>query len=142
MTMQLTKNFKLEEFIKSDTAEEKGIDNTPNEEQLENIKWTASQLQEIRYCYKQPMYITSGFRCEELNEAVNGSKTSAHKKGLAVDVNQGSKTRNKHLFDLIRNLMKFGLPIDQLINEYDYSWIHIGFKSKGEEPRKQIFKIV
>lgn len=138
--MQLTKNFKLEEFTNSYTAEQKGIDNTPNEEQLENIKFLAEQLQIIRNAYKKPIFIVGGFRSKELNAAVGGSKTSQHMQGLAADIDQGTRQKNKNLFDLIKSLMKVGLPVHQLINEYDYDWIHIGFKK--ENPRGQIFKIV
>ena len=137
--MQLTKHFKLEEFTKSNTAEEKGIDNTPNAEQLENIKFVAEQLEFIRNTYKQPIFISSGYRCEELNDAVGGSKTSQHKQGLAVDIQQGSKQRNHNFFKLVRSLMKLGLPIDQLINEKNYSWVHIGFKQ--ENPRFQVLHL-
>lgn len=126
--MQLTKNFTLEEFIKSETADKLKINNTPNKEQLNNIKFMAEQLQLVRNAYKQPIIITSGFRCEELNNALKGSKTSFHRLGLAVDINQGSRAKNKHLFELIKSLMKVGLLVDQLINEQNYSWIHIGFK--------------
>lgn len=134
--MQLTKNFKLEEFIKSNTATAKGIDNTPTEEQLENIKFVAEQLQLIRNTYKQPIYITSGFRSEKLNNAVGGSKTSQHMDGLAVDINQGSKTRNHNLFLIIKRMMKVGLQVHQLIDENNFNWIHIGFKQ--DNPRGEI----
>lgn len=139
--MELTKNFKLEEFTKSSTATKNGIDNTPSEEILENIKYVAEQLQLIRNSYKMPIHISSGYRCKELNTAVNGSKTSQHMQGLAVDINQGSKTRNHNLFKLVRNMMKIGLPVQQLIDEYDYSWIHIGFAPIGQEPRLQVLHI-
>ncbi len=125
--MKLTKNFTLEEMVQSDIAITKGIDNTPNEEQLENIKFVAEQLQLIRNAYKQPIYITSGFRSEELNNAVKGSSTSYHKRGLAVDISQGSKARNKHLFELVRSLMKVGLMCVELIDEKNYSWLHLSF---------------
>lgn len=137
--MQLTPHFKLEEFTKSNTAEELGIDNTPNAAQLENIKFVAEQLEFIRNTYKMPINISSGFRCEKLNAAVGGSKTSQHKQGLAVDIQQGSKTRNHNFFLLVRRLMKLGLPIDQLINEKNYSWVHIGFKQ--ENPRLQVLHL-
>ena len=137
--MKLTNNFTLEEFIKSNTADELGINNTPNQEQLDNIKFMAEQLQLVRNAYKQPIFITSGFRCEALNNAVKGSKTSYHKLGLAVDINQGSRAKNKHFFDLVKSLMKVGLLVDQLINEQNYSWIHIGFKQVN--PRLQILKL-
>ena len=139
--MELTKNFKLEEFTKSETATQKGIDNTPSKDILENIKYMAEQLQIIRNSYKMPINISSGYRCEDLNQAVKGSKTSQHKQGLAVDINQGSRTRNHNLFKLVRNMMKIGLPVQQLIDEYDYSWIHIGFAPIGQEPRLQVLHI-
>lgn len=137
--MRITNNFTLEEFTLSETADKLGINNLPNQEQFDNIKFMAEQLQLVRNAYKQPIYITSGFRCEELNNAVKGSKTSFHRLGLAVDINQGSRAKNKHLFELIKSLMKVGLLVDQLINEKDYSWIHIGFKQ--ENPRLQILKL-
>lgn len=136
---KLTANFKLSEFLKSETAEKNKIDNTPNQEQLNNIAWTAEQLQLIRNTYKQPMFITSGFRSEELNTAINGAKNSYHKKGLAVDINQGSKTKNRNLFELVRRMIKVGLPVDQLINEKNYSWVHIGFAK--ENPRLQVLHL-
>ena len=136
---KLTANFRLSEFLKSETADKKNIDNTPNQEQLDNIVWTAQQLQLIRNTYKQPMFITSGFRSEALNSAINGAKNSYHKRGLAVDINQGSKTRNKNLFLLVKRMMKLGLPVDQVINEKDYSWVHIGFAR--ENPRLQVLHL-
>ena len=134
--MQLTKNFKLSEFTDSDTATAKGIDNTPTDEHLENIKFVAEQLQLIRNTYKQPINISSGYRCEELNTAVNGSKTSQHMQGLAVDINQGSRTKNHNLFLIVKRMMKVGLKVHQLIDEKNFNWIHIGFKQNN--PRGEI----
>lgn len=137
--MRITNNFTLEEFTKSETADKLGINNTPNQDILDNIKFMAEQLQLVRNTYKKPIYITSGFRCEELNNAVKGSKTSFHRLGLAVDINQGSRAKNKHLFELIKSLMKVGLLVDQLINEQNYSWIHIGFERNN--PKGEILKL-
>lgn len=134
--MQLTKNFKLSEFTDSDTATAKGIDNTPTDEHLENIKFVAEQLQLIRNTYKQPINISSGYRCEELNTAVNGSKSSQHMQGLAVDINQGSRTKNHNLFLIVKRMMKVGLKVHQLIDEQNFNWIHIGFKQ--DNPRGEI----
>lgn len=137
--MRITNNFTLEEFTLSETADELGINNLPNQEQFDNIKFMAEQLQLVRNAYKQPIYITSGFRCEELNNAVKGSKTSFHRLGLAVDINQGSRAKNKHLFELIKSLMKVGLLVEELINENNYSWIHIGFERNN--PKGEILKL-
>lgn len=129
----MTKHFKLKEFTDSDKATELNINNTPNEEELNNIKFVAEQLEILRNTYKQPIYITSGYRCEELNKAVGGAVNSWHKKGLAVDINQGSQTRNHNLFIIIKRLMKLGYPVEELINEYNYSWVHIAFAKENPQ---------
>lgn len=136
--MQLTKNFALWEFIKSDKAKELNINNTPNNEELENIKFVAEQLQLIRNTYKMPINISSGYRCDELNKAVGGTINSYHKKGLAVDIQQGTRQRNKNLFLLIKRMMQIGLPVEELINEKDYTWIHIAFAK--ENPSFEVLK--
>ena len=129
----MTKHFKLKEFTDSDKATELNINNTPNDEELNNIKFVAEQLEILRNTYKQPIYITSGYRCEELNKAVGGAVNSWHKKGLAVDINQGSQTRNHNLFIIIKRLMKLGYPVEELINEYNYSWVHIAFAKENPQ---------
>lgn len=129
----MTKHFKLKEFTDSDKATELNINNTPNEEELNNIKFVAEQLEILRNTYKQPIYITSGYRCEELNKAVGGAVNSWHKKGLAVDINQGSQTRNHNLFIIVKRLMKLGYPVEELINEYNYSWVHIAFAKENPQ---------
>lgn len=129
--MKLTQHFKLEEFINSQTAKKLGIENTPNEEQLNNIKFVAEQLELIRNTYKMAIHISSGFRSEELNNAVGGVLNSYHCKGLAVDINQGSSRRNHNLFLVIKRLMKLGLQVEELIDEYNYSWIHIAFAKEN-----------
>lgn len=129
----MTKHFKLKEFTDSDKATELNINNTPNEEELNNIKFVAEQLEILRNTYKQPIYIKSGYRCEELNKAVGGAVNSWHKKGLAVDINQGSQTRNHNLFIIIKRLMKLGYPVEELINEYNYSWVHIAFAKENPQ---------
>jgi uncharacterized protein YcbK (DUF882 family) len=89
-------------------------------------------LDPLREKYGKPIHVNSGYRCPALNSAVKGSKTSSHLKGLAADITVGSPIKNKKLFDLIQEL---NLPYDQLIDEKNYSWIHISFSKK---PRKQI----
>lgn len=129
--MKLTQHFKLEEFTNSQIAKKLGIENTPNEEQLNNIKFVAEQLELIRNTYKMAIHISSGFRSEELNNAVGGVPNSYHCKGLAVDINQGTSRRNHNLFLVIKRLMKLGLQVEELIDEYNYSWIHIAFAKEN-----------
>ena len=84
--MQLSENFSLNEFTKSDTAVRKGIDNTPNETHLENMKSLCENvLQKVRTHFGKSVRITSGYRSPELCEAIGSSKTSQHAKGQAAD---------------------------------------------------------
>ena len=129
------KYFTFKEMIQSDTAKSKGIENIPNWDQINALTNLVKYvLEPLRALYKKPVYVSSGFRSEALNEAVNGSKTSQHMKGEAADITAGSKKANMKLFELIRDNLTF----DQLIDESDYSWIHISFTKNN---RNQILHL-
>ena len=132
------KHFTLRELIKSDTAIRKGIKNIPNKQEEQNLNALVDKiLDPLREAYKKPIIVTSGFRCEELNRLVGGSKTSQHRTGQAVDIRTISDTpeENKKLYDLI---IELNLPFAQLINEHNFDWVHVSFSEKN---RKQILKI-
>lgn len=130
--------FTYEELIRSKTATQYNIDNTPDfKSELNIYNVLIPRLNQIRAEWGHPIYVNSGYRCEKLNKKVNGSPTSFHKKGLAVDLTTGSREGNKELFNLIRSKFQF----DQLINEQDYSWIHIGYKRDKKEERNLILKM-
>jgi len=116
------------EGTQSPTAIRFGIENTPTENQLFAMRIVASVCFEpLRRWYGKPIKINSFFRCTLLNQKVGGSSTSQHCKGEAIDISAASKAENKKLFDWC----KANLVFDQLINEYDYTWIHISF-SQGQ----------
>ena len=130
------KYFTIKELCHSLTAIQKGIDNTPNSEIVNNLKQLILYiLDPLRERYGKPININSGYRCKKLNDAVKGSKTSQHIKGLAADITAGSKKENKILFDLI---IEMDLPFDQVIDEKNFSWIHVSF---SKNPRKQILHL-
>lgn len=130
------KYFTIKELCHSLTAIQKGIDNTPNSEIVNNLKQLILYiLDPLRERYGKPININSGYRCKKLNDAVKGSKTSQHIKGLAADITAGSKKENKILFDLI---IEMNLPFDQVIDEKNFSWIHVSF---SKNPRKQILHL-
>ena len=130
----MTKNFKLSEFLRSDTATRYKIDNKPNEEQLENLSFVAEQLEVIRSYYNKPILISSGFRTKELNTLLKGSKTQQHMQGLAVDINLKTKNENKIFFNLVNKLIQEKkIKVYQLIDEYNYSWVHIGFSQTNQK---------
>ena len=85
--MRLTEHFKLSEFTNSSTATARGIDNTPNEQQIANLKHICEEILEpLRAFAGQPIIIGSGFRCPALNKAVGGVKNSQHMTGEACDI--------------------------------------------------------
>lgn len=132
------KYFTLRELIKSDTAIRCGIDNNPTKEEIANINNLIDNiLDPLREAYGKPIIVTSGYRCERLNKLVKGSKTSQHRFGQAADIRTIEDTReeNKKLFDLI---IKLKLPFDQLIDEYNFDWVHVSFSPRN---RRQILHI-
>src|SRR3990167_398779 len=123
---KISEHITYSEATQSPTALRNGIQNTPTEVELHSMKIVASTCFEpLRSWYGKPIKINSFFRSALLNEKVGGSKTSQHCKGEAIDMSAGSKSENKKLFDWCKANLKF----DQLINEYDYSWVHISFRS-------------
>ena len=129
--MQITRNFSLEEFVKSETATKHNIENTPTQNVINNIVSLCGVLQKIRDKYGKPMHINSGYRCPKLNSKVGGSKTSQHMNGSAADISVGSARQNKELFDLIVKMANNKeIQFRQLIDEYEYKWVHLAINCK------------
>ena len=136
--MRLSEHFTLIEFTRSQTASRYGIDNTPNEEQLENLKTLAKGLENVRTKLdNNPINISSGFRCEALNDRLGSKRTSRHIMGLAADFTADRYDTVERIFSVLKDS---SIEFDQLILEYD-SWIHISFPKENEEPRRQILII-
>ena len=138
--MQLSQNFSLIELTKSQTAERKGIDNTPSTEHQENLKSLCTNvLQPVRDHFERVVSVSSGYRSEELCLAIGSKTTSQHAKGQAADFEIYSLS-NKELADWINK----NLDYDQLILEYwkeedpNSGWVHCSYKSEGN--RKQYLK--
>ena len=138
--MKLTENFSLNELTKSQTAERKGIDNTPSAEHQENLKSLCEMvLQPIRDHFGQVVSISSGYRSPELCVAIGSSTKSQHASGCAADF-EIFGVSNKELADWIDQ----NLDYDQLILEYwkesdpNSGWIHCSFNTQGN--RKQYLR--
>lgn len=124
--------FKFIEMISSAKAYEFNIDNWPKDADImDNIIFTMECLDKIREDYGLPLYITSGYRCKDLNNKLNGSKTSQHMKGQAADINLGSVEKNRAFFNWCQDNIN-DLPIDQLIDESNYSWVHLSFIKENQ----------
>lgn len=130
------KYFSIEEMTKSNTATAKGIDNTPDQTITDNLtKLIEAVLDPLREWYGKPIIVNSGYRCEALNKAIGGAKSSQHMLGEAADITVGSKEENEKLFDYIKDNLEF----DQLINESDFSWVHVSYREG--RLRKQVLEL-
>lgn len=137
--MKITKNFTLEELLRSATASRLSIPNTPSLSVTHNLILLCNHiLQPLRNAYGKPIIVNSGYRSPELNKAIGGAKNSQHMRGQAADIKGSCGTipqENRKLFELIQ---KLNLPFDQLIDEKNYSWIHVSF---SDNPRHQVLHL-
>ena len=125
-----SKYFTYADMFRSSTAERLGLKNyTEDKATLLNMKALFRDVLDP-LCDKlgKRVTISSGFRTKELNEAISGSsKTSQHMKGEAADIDMGSKSANKIVYDTIKELGNY----DQLIDESDLDWVHVSWKRLG-----------
>ena len=142
MNTPVTMHFTIEELYASATAKAKGIDNKPGVQQLINLVYlTAYVLEPLRVAMKEPIPISSGYRCQRLNAAVGGVSNSQHMKGQAADLCiDGDLQKGRKWFNYIKN----NLPFDQLIWEKNPKtgscWVHVSFvfPDFGKNRRKVI----
>ena len=136
--MTLTKHFTLEEFTRSSNAKARGIDNTVPLQFIPSLRNLCEKvLEPLRERVKEPVIISSGYRCPALNRAVGGSNTSQHMKGEACDIYMEDKTKLRKWFAILMDG-----DFDQLIFERNrrtgHCWIHVSCKVNAEENRHQV----
>jgi len=127
--MQLSPNFSLHELTKSETALRLGLDNTPEDDAIENLRVLCEKvLQPVRDHYGKGVKVNSAYRSPESNAAVGGSKTSDHCKGQAADI-EIPGVANADLAQWIMDNLEY----TQLILEFytpgipDSGWVHVSY---------------
>ena len=152
---KLSEHFWLSEFIRSETAERLGIDNTPGSEMIERLRYLAQWLEVVRNLLEHPIHVLSGFRCEALEReltrvdfrawcARHGHpaddrfwgvyfKRKAHPDGRAGDIDCPAFGGP---LEVCRAIEASEIPFDQLI--YEHTWSHIAFPPAGEMARRQV----
>ena len=134
--MQITEHFSLKELTRSETARRLGIPNNPTDAEMDNIRYTAERLEEIRAYVGRGIIVTSCFRSERTNKAVGGSPTSAHRFGLAADCDAIGLTSLAFAKEIIKMRDEGKITFDQLILEFpergDGAWVHVGFRRNGQ----------
>jgi len=138
--MILSQNFTLQELTYSDTAIRKGIDNTPNEEQIENLKLVCNNiLEKVRSHFNLPVIVSSGYRSPDVCLAVGSTIKSQHTKGQAADF-EIFGIANKDVADWIVNNIDYDQCILEFWNENEPNsgWVHCSYNSEGN--RRQYLK--
>jgi hypothetical protein len=137
--MKISKHITYAEAIHSNTAKRKGIDNTPNPTQVENMKILAEKVFEpLREFVGGPIKITSMFRSAALNEALGGSSaTSQHMKGQAMDLDDvyGHKS-NAEMYHWIKENLSFDNLIWEFGTDMNPNWIHVSYVSEEDNRNK------
>ena len=131
--MGISKNFAFEEFTASDTAKKKGILNHITEWEVRDniIALVEDVLQPLRDAWEKAIYIKSGYRSKELNEAVGGVESSQHRKGQAADCGVDDP------LGLAKLLLELELDFDQAI-VYP-TFLHISYKAEGKNRRQLLY---
>lgn len=130
---RLSTHFTLSEMTRSQAALRLGVNNAaPTEAVSELRRLCAALLEPVRALLGVPLFISSGYRCTTLNQAVGGASTSAHLAGRAADIVPAGVSLQT-AFEMIR---LSALPFDQVILECD-AWVHVAVAEAGHAPRRQ-----
>jgi hypothetical protein len=138
--MILSKSFTLNELTKSQEATRVGIDNIPNEEEIQNLKILCEKiLQPVRDFYGMPLSVSSGYRSAALCEAIGSSAKSQHTKGQAADF-EIFGVANKEVAEFIIKNLEYDQCILEFWNENEPNsgWVHCSYSANGN--RKQYLK--
>lgn len=132
--MKLSKNLSLGEYIKSNTADRRGIDNMiPNHLIPSAVALAENIFQPLRDHFGTPIYLSSGFRSDALNEAIGGSKKSQHSKAEAMDIDMDHRKgpENEDIFYYIMHNLDFDQIIWEFGTEDRPNWVHVSYNPEG-----------
>ncbi len=137
----MAKYFTVAEMLKSETAENNQINNTPSFEVEQNIEELLGVLDGLREFYGKPIRITSGYRCAELNRLVGGVPTSAHIIGYAADLRPVGDIFENFKASVLKWLKKSRVKFDQCIIERNKNtqWVHFGLYNRKGQQRGEKF---
>ena len=137
----ISKHISYKEGVRSNTATRRGIDNTPNNEQLDNMELVAEEVFEpLRAYVGGPIKINSFFRCPELNKAIGGSSKSQHCKGQAMDIDDTfGRMTNAEMYHWIKENLDFDQMIWEFGDDDNPDWVHVSYVS-AEENRNRCLK--
>ena len=140
---RISKHITYKEATRSATALRLGIDNKPNEYELQNMEMVANKVFEpLREAVNGPIKINSFFRCEKLNKAIGGSSKSQHCQGRAIDIDDiYGHVSNAYMYYYVKDNLDF----DQLIWEFGTNdspdWVHVSYVD-SDSNRKRCLRAI
>ena len=134
----ISKHVSYKEGVYSNTATRRGIDNTPNDEQLNNMELVANEVFEpLRVWVDGPIKINSFFRSPDLNTAIGGSSKSQHCKGQAMDIDDTfGKATNAEMYNFIKDNLDFDQMIWEFGSDDNPDWVHVSYVSEDDNRRR------
>jgi zinc D-Ala-D-Ala carboxypeptidase len=134
--MKISEHITFLEATKSQTGSRLGIENKPNPEQLEAMRFIAENIfEKVRNHFEIPLQISSFFRCYSLNKAIGGAATSQHCKGEAIDIDSNI---NAKIFHYIKDNLEFDQLIWEFGDKHNPDWVHASLKKEGN--RRQVLR--
>jgi zinc D-Ala-D-Ala carboxypeptidase len=139
----ISKHISYREGTFSVTAKRLGLENEPDEKQLENMRLLAEKIFEpLREYVGKPIKINSFFRSPELNRAIGGSSKSQHCKGQAIDIDDTyGNMKNYGMYNFIKENLDFDQMIWEFGDDENPDWVHVSYVSE-EENRNRCLKAV
>ncbi len=134
----ISKHVSYKEGVYSNTATRRGIDNTPNDKQLNNMELVANEVFEpLRDWVGGPIKINSFFRSPDLNTAIGGSSKSQHCKGQAIDIDDVfNRATNAEMYHFIKDNLDFDQIIWEFGNDDNPDWVHVSYVSEEDNRRR------
>jgi len=127
----MTPNFTLAELTHTN---HRTLDNTPNDAETANLQRLAEFLEQVKEVLGgKPIMVNSAFRSKAVNDSVGSKDTSQHRLGCAADIRVPGMTPDA----VVRAVIAAGLPVDQIIREFD-AWTHLSVTNTPDgTPRRQ-----
>ena len=141
--VKISKHISYKEATRSATALRLGIENVPNEYQLQNMEMVAKHVFEpLREAVDAPIKINSFFRCEELNKAIGGSTKSQHCQGRAIDIDDVyGNVSNAFMYYYIKDNLDFDQLIWEFGTDHNPDWVHVSYVD-ADSNRKRCLKAI
>jgi len=141
--IKISDHISYKEATRSATALRLGIDNVPNQYELQNMEMVAKHVFEpLRKAVDAPIKINSFFRCEELNKAIGGSTKSQHCQGRAIDIDDVyGNVSNAFMYYYIKDNLDFDQLIWEFGTDHNPDWVHVSYVD-GDSNRKRCLKAI